>query len=340
VRNICDVGASWLMTRSLKRIDERAVALCRDIVEAPGCRISSAVLFDYHREAGQNLIETGVLTADDHDPVAVSAVDHDDEPVSLTWSPEHGGYGYFSPSAGWVAVPAEKLQQFHVDMGALIARLVDRLDLPSTARPTERISDVLWEIGDARLPGRNGRVPTWFARRLGDADVWRQVVAYLAGRPPSDFRVVITTSAAAQLQRDELSRHDIIEIRDVDDHGFGLVVEPSYLAAQLTSGASSSEEDPVRHASGFRHVWVGDREFRFNGDKHRQIVEYLFNAWARGEPSVSSAAMFADLEFETTSRLRDIFKGHKDWKALIEAKGGACRLRVEELLEEQRANAD
>ena len=30
----------------------------------------------------------------------------------------------------------------------------------------------------------------------------------------------------------------------------------------------------------------------------------------------------------------------KDRKALIEAKGGACRLRIEELLEEQRANAD
>ena len=49
--------------------------------------------------------------------------------------------------------------------------------------------------------------------------------------------------------------------------------------------------------------------------------------------------MFADLEFETTGRPCDIFKGHKDWKALIEAKGGACRLRIEELLEEQRANA-
>lgn len=66
----------------------------------------------------------------------------------------------------------------------------------------------------------------------------------------------------------------------------------------------------------------------------------LFNAWERGEPSVSTAAMFAELEFETTSRLRDIFKGHRDWKALIEAKGGACRLRVAELLEEQHANAD
>lgn len=328
------------MTRSLKRIDEQAAALCRDVVEASGCRISAAVLFDYRREAGQSLIEAGVLKADAHDPVAVSAVDHDDEAVSLTWSSEHGGYGYFSPAAGWVAVPAERLQQFHCDMEALIGRLVDRLDLPGTARPAERISGVLWEIGDARLPGRNGRVPIWFARRLGDAEVWRQVVAYLAGRPPPGFRVVITTSATAQLRREELSHHDIIEFQDVDDHDTGLVVEPSYLAAQLTTGAASSGGDPVRHASGFRHVWVGDREFRFNGDKHRQIVEYLFNAWQRDEPSVSTAAMFAELEFETTSRLRDIFKGHKDWKALIEAKGGACRLRIAELLEEQRANAD
>lgn len=328
------------MTRSLKRIDERAVNLCLEVVETSGCRISASVLFDYHRQAGQSLIDAGLLTADAYDPVAVSVVDHDDEPVTLVWSPEHRGYGYFSPAAGWVAVPHERLQQSHVDMEAMIARLVDRLDLPGKTRPTERISGILWEIGDARLPGRSGRTPIWFARRLGDANVWRQAVAYLRGRPPSDFRVVITTSVPARLPREELSRHDIIEIWDVDDHDIGLVVEPSYLAAQLTSGATSSGDDSVRHASGFRHVWVGNREFRFNGDKHRQIVEYLFNAWARGEASVSSVAMFADLEFETTSRLRDIFKGHKDWKALIEAKGGACRLRVEELLEEQRASAD
>lgn len=214
------------------------------------------------------------------------------------------------------------------------------IDLPGTARAAERISGVLWEIGDARLLRRNSRVSIWFARRLGDAEVWRQVVAYLVGRPPSDFRVFITTSVAVQLRCVDLSRHEIIEIWAVDDHGVGLVVEPSYLAAQLTNGAASSGDDPVRHASGFRHLWVGDRKFSFNGDKHRQIVEYLFNAWARGEPGVSSAAMFADLEFETASRLCDIFKGHKDWKALIEAKGGACRLRIEELLEEQRANAD
>jgi len=108
------------MTRSFKRIDEQATALCRDVVEASGCRISAAVLFDYHQRAGERSIEARVLKADTHDPVAGSAGDHDDEAVSLTWTPEHGGYGYFSLAAGWVAVPAERLQQFHVDIDAMI----------------------------------------------------------------------------------------------------------------------------------------------------------------------------------------------------------------------------
>ncbi len=120
----------------------------------------------------------------------------------------------------------------------------------------------------------------------------------------------------------------------------GLVIDPSSLSAQITTGASSNWDEPVRHASGFRHFWVGDREFRFNGDKQRQVVEYLFYVWERGETSVSSARLFSDLEFETSSRLRDLFKGHKDWKDLIETRKGSCRLKVEELLETQRADAD
>jgi hypothetical protein len=71
-----------------------------------------------------------------------------------------------------------------------------------------------------------------------------------------------------------------------------------------------------------------------------KIVEYLFNAWEDGVESVSTEVMFADLEFKSSSRMRDIFKDHEDWRDLIEATGGACRLRIRELLQEQRARAD
>ncbi len=328
------------MTRSSSKIDERAARLFCSIAEAPTARIAGAVLHEYHPASAASLIGVGLLVPDAPVPVATSLVDHDDEPVNLEWSPEHSGYGYFSPNAGWAHVDSEQLQQYRVDMLAFIRRLLSRLDLPAKSKPSERIAGLLWEIGDARLPGRGGRVPVWFARRLSDAGVWKQVVSYLNGRPPADFRVVVTTSLTPDLATSELIRHELLALDDLVDHSKGLVVEPAYLAAQLKTGPASRAADPVRHAAGFRNVWVGDREFQFRGDKHRQIVEYLFNAWNAGEGSVSIAEMFTDLEFETSSRIRDIFKGHPDWKELIEVKAGACRPRVDELLAEQQASAD
>jgi len=328
------------MTRFSSRIDERASRLFTRIVETREAQITGAVLRDYHAASAAPLIGAGLLVPDAPVPAATSLVDHDDEPVNLEWSPENRAYGYFSPAAGWVSVEEKRLQVYRVDAPAFLQRLTSRLDLPIKARPAERIAGVLWELGDARLPRRGRRVPVWFARRLTDRDVWRQVVAFLGGRPAADFRVMVTTSPTCGLAQADLSRHQIIALDDLVDFGAGLIIEPTFLAAQLKTGADSRAADPVRHAAGFRHFWVGDREFRFGGDKRRQIVEYLFNAWEDGVESVSTEVMFADLEFKSSSRMRDIFKDHEDWRDLIEATGGSCRLRIRELLEEQRARAD
>jgi hypothetical protein len=328
------------MTRSLSKIDERAARLFASIVETEEARITGAVLTDYHSASAAPLIGAGLLVPDWPVPAATSLTDHDDEPVSLEWSPEHQAYGYFSVAAGWGTVEEKRLQVYRIDALAFLRRLAARLDLPVKARPAERISGILWELGDVRLQGRGGRVLVWFARRLTDRDVWRQVVAYLGGRPPADFRVVVTTSATHGLAEAELSRYQIIALDDLVDHSAGLIIEPTYLAAQLKTGAVSRAADPVRHAAGYRHFWVGDREFKFSGDKRRQIVEYLFNAWEDGVESVSTEVMFADLEFKSSSRMRDIFKDHEDWRDLIEVAGGSCRLRIRELLEQQRARGD
>ena len=183
------------MTRSLSKINERAARLFVSIVETEEARIADAVLSDYHAASAAPLIGTGLLVPDGPVPAATSLTDHDDEPVSLEWSPEHHAYGYFSPAAGWINVDARRLQVYRIDAPAWLQRLAARLDLPVKARPAERISGLLWELGDVRLPGGGGRVPVWFARRLTNRDVWRQVVSYLGGRPPMDVRIVVTTSA-------------------------------------------------------------------------------------------------------------------------------------------------
>ncbi len=316
------------------------VQLVQSILQTPDAVITSAALDGFHGRSAAPLKASGVLRPDGYQLAAVSHSDHDDEAVTLIWSPEQGGYGYFNVEKGWVSVPSQSLQTYAVDMETFLGRLCCRLDLSANVCPVERVEGLLWEIGDVRLPGRSRRSPVWFARRLADSDAWDQVGRYLSCHPPADFRVVVSASPIPQFSQAEISRHDFIQIQDIDADDAGLVIEPSSLAAQITSGASSNWDEPVRHASGFRHIWVGDKEFRFNGDKHRQVVEYLYNSWSQGEASVSAAQLFADLEFDSSSRLRDLFKGHKDWKDLIETKNGSCRLKVEELLEAQRVNVD
>ena len=110
-----------------------------------------------------------------HELVTTSMADHDDAPVSLTWSAEHNGYGYFSPSAGWITVPEERLVVFGVNMPVMLARMMVRMDVSSRAGPVALAPNLLWEIGDVRFGGRRQSVPVWFARRLQEPSVWQHL---------------------------------------------------------------------------------------------------------------------------------------------------------------------
>lgn len=88
------------------------------------------------------------------------------------------------------------------------------------------------------------------------------------------------------------------------------------------------EVGQVRASRDYNSVCVRGRYFAFRGSKQRQVVGYLYNAWQSGQPRVSVAMMWTDLEFSDGTRLRDLFKGHPDWQDLIAHKQGACWLKI------------
>jgi hypothetical protein len=45
------------------------------------------------------------------------------------------------------------------------------------------VPELLWKIGDARVERRSQRGPIWFARRLYDQSVWRQIKDVASRRP-------------------------------------------------------------------------------------------------------------------------------------------------------------
>ena len=319
------------------RLSQVAVDLLVVIAETPDLVISGIALSDYHADAGAELISAGALQPDGFEPVAVSQADHDDTMVSVVWDGEKRRHGYFSPAVGMVDVDDRALCRFRLQPSWLLGWLAGELGFSGVTRPVEIVPDRLWDLGDVWLGDRKSaqrRTAIYFGRRIGEPGAMlsaRSALQSRAGRPPG---IILLSSP-------------FVVAEDVAATGMPTLMP---LAKCAKAGAAAFSLDlaiirtaahgmkfirphsPVQVDAEFRTVRVGDREFRFRGDKQRQVVEYLHHAWDRGERRVGVALMFSDLQFSGTTRLRDLFKGNPDWKKLIGYENGACWLRYDELL--------
>jgi hypothetical protein len=101
------------------------------------------VLSDYYEQQAGQLMAANLFEACGHQLVTTSMADHDDAPVSLTWSAEHNGYGYFSPSAGWIAVPDERLAVLDIKFPVVLAQMMVRFDIASRGGAVPLVPELL-----------------------------------------------------------------------------------------------------------------------------------------------------------------------------------------------------
>lgn len=304
------------------RLDRRAIDVLFQAVETPEGVITASAL-DHFQGAGPALKGSGLLRLKDHQPAAASLADHDDEPVALIWSPERRSYGYFSPSAGWVSVPGEQLAIFGVAFETLFGRLLERLDLSPRSPPVALAPDLLWEAGQARLPGRGRRAPLWIGRRLGDPRVWSRLLDAARARPAPGLRIVLSLTPAERLPAEAPPGHAVIAVRDVAGHG-GLAVDPELLGARVAASPRRSDE-PIAMAVDGAAITVRGTRYGFRGSKQRAVVRQLYDAWRTGEPErltvdVLTAAGYSD----SVNTLAKAFSGRTDWRDFIKEEGGRC----------------
>jgi hypothetical protein len=325
------------MSEAKVGLSHAAVDLLLTIIETPSMAISGAALDGYHAGAGGELVAAGALEADGFEPVAVSQADHDDAVVSLAWDGDARRHAYFSPAAGMVAVDDHALRRLRVRPSWLLDWLAREFGYAGAVRPVDLVPDRLWDLGDLWLGERKAekrRTAIYVGRRFGEPGAMlrtRTALQSRAGRPPG----IILTSSPAGVAEDFAGAAmppvlPVIQCAKAGAPQFHLDV--SIICTAAHGLRSMRPRSPVQVDAEFRAVRVGDREFRFRGDKQRQVVEYLYGAWERGMGRVSVALMFSDLDFPETTRLRDLFKGHPDWKDLIGYEDGACWLRCDELL--------
>ena len=304
-------------------IDRKAADLLLSVIETPDAIISSSVLDGYYAQVARALKADGILLPKDHMRAAVSLVDHEDEPVNLTWSPDHLAYGYFSPTAGWVSVPSDQLATFRINFSKLLGQLVERLDLSPRSGPVELVSDLLWEMGDARLPGRSKRTPIWIGRRLGDPAIWKRFVDTARMRPAPGLRIVLSFTPRNRLPTEVHLGHSLIAVRDVADHS-GLVVDPDLLAARIVSGSQQSD-DLIRMAADGASVTVRGKRYAFSGSKQRAVIRQLYDAWKSGNPELLTAEVLESAGYSASvNTLAKAFSGRPEWREFIREEHGRC----------------
>lgn len=304
-------------------IDRKAVDLLLSIVESEDAKVAGAVLSDYHANSAGKLLAANVLRPDGHNAAAASLADFEDEPVSLIWSSERNGYGYFSPSAGWVDVPGDRLAMFRVNFSKLIGQLVERLDLSPRTAPVERVPDLLWEVGNARLPGRSKRTSVWIGRRLGNPAIWRRFIDAARKRPAPGLRVVLSLTPRNRLPTDVHLGHTLIDVRDVADHN-GLAAVPHLLAARIAAGSQLSDDLITMAADGASLTLRGTR-YLFSGSKQRAIIRQLYDAWKSGNPELLTAEVLETAGYSTSvNTLAKAFSRRTDWRDFIKEEHGRC----------------
>jgi hypothetical protein len=305
-------------------LDQQTIDILLSVIETPHAVVTSAALDGFYAAKAPALKASGLLELKDHRRAAVSLADHDDEPVNLSWSPEHRGYGYFSPSAGWVSVSDSQMASFGISFEKLFKCLLERLDISTRAAPTVLLPDLLWEIGEVRLPGRGKRVPLWIGRRLADTKVWCRFAETVRARPAPGLRIVLSLTSADRLPAQIHQGHSIIAVRDIVDHASGLLVDPDLLAARVATGTTSTDALITMAADG-ASVTVRGKRYAFSGSKQRAVIRQLYEAWEAGKPECLKAEVLENAEYSSSvNTLTKAFSGRTDWRDFIKEEHGRC----------------
>ncbi|TQF78663.1 hypothetical protein FK498_08690 [Elioraea sp. Yellowstone] len=271
------------MSEGQPPLDAEAVDLLLEILELREPLLSGAAA-ELGPRAAALLKAAGLLVPHDHEAVSASLADHEDTPVSLIWSEAAGGVAYFSPAVGPVAVPRERLVRHRVDIDAVLNAVAEKLDRPSSRPAFPLVDGLLWELGDVRLGRRPARVPLWFARRLGDPAVRRQVADAARARPHNRLRVVLTSTRPARLTDVTIPGAVVVALRDVLDAPERLAVSPDILDARLRGAPADEDGRPLVLSPDGRQLRIhGHPPIAFKSDAQIAAIRKLVEAFHRGE---------------------------------------------------------
>ena len=312
-------------------LSKGAVDLLLQVMETRAARVQVAALKQVAPRAADRLLEAGFLVATGRIPVVAAMDDYEDEPIPAEWCAERRQYGYRDSVGRWIHVEGQEIAACAVDYPLAFAKMLVAFERVGPPRPTPLIEGLAWDVGAIKLAGAKSPVPVWFARRLADPSVWQNVETLLARRPPEQARIILTSTPGARVPVVTQKRNVVISVSDVLRAPDKLAMSPQVLGARMFPG-QRQRRFPIDHSDDYGIVWFRDKEYRFRGAKHRQILSMLFDAyWARRPVLRTSEVLqggdhvHRDTKVTTLGRA---FSGRSDWRDFIREADGNCWIDV------------
>lgn len=313
---------------SATALSKPALELLFRVMEARGTEIAGATLTEYFPRAAEALLASGLLVPHGHIPIVTAMDAYEDEPMLAVWSPEHRAYGYHNSVGLWVGIDESAISAYRVDQARLVAAMLMPFERQGSEGLTTLIADHLWDAGAIRVPGARAPVPVWFGRRLGDPQIWAQVASLAERRPATEMRVLITSTRGDRLPMAPDRRHVLVAAADVLEAPNRLAISPQMLATRVFPH-QVQRRYPIDHSNDYGIVWLRDETFKFRGDKHRKLLEQLFEAYWAGKPILRVTLVLSEAGFsDSTNSLSKAFSGRNDWQKFIKQSEGNCWIEV------------
>lgn len=305
-------------------MSRRAIDLLLRAMEARSASLQVSALHQVSRAATDALLKANLLVPSGYVPVVAGMDDYEDEPIEATWSAELRSFGYHDSAGRWITVTDQDIAACRVDYGLALAKALLAFERAGPSRPTPLIADLIWDVGTIKLAGAKAPVPVWFARRLSDPGVGAQLEARIARKPPQEIRIILTSTAGGRIPETSQKRNHIINLADVASDPNKLAITPQILGARVFPG-QAQRRFPIDHSDDCGIVWHRGDAFTFGGDKQRQLLRQLFEAYDLGTRVCRTAVVLEEAGYgPKVNSLKKAFGRRDDWRRFIRYDDGNC----------------
>jgi hypothetical protein len=138
---------------------------------------------------------------------------HDDHPVHLEFDPGMRRHWHFCPETGRVMVEDDVLATIRVDPEWVLDWLVTALPITPPVRRRVLVPDLAWHLGDAHIGGTELAIV--FAIGMCRQSNLGTLASAISAAPPTDFGIVLTTSAAPPRPLRLPHGYEFLDLREV-----------------------------------------------------------------------------------------------------------------------------